>query len=228
MKRLVILLLIFVFLFSGCAQKEEPQPENIEAKQITLEALGQYPTLPTGCEVTAAATVLRFYGADITPLQFSEMYLAHNGDFYYADGVLRGPDPRKVFAGDPREKNSYGCFAPVITDAVNRISDFSAETLSGKSLPQICREYIDFDKPILIWVTMGMRPSEEGNSWITPSGEEFTWIAGEHCMVLFGYDEKYYYLADPQSGAEVLYKKQIVENRYFELGRQAVYIYPDA
>ena len=41
-------------------------------------------------------------------------------------------------------------------------------------------------------------------------------------------DEKYYYLADPQSGAEVLYKKQIVENRYFELGRQAVNIYPDA
>ena len=69
---------------------------------------------------------------------------------------------------------------------------------------------------------MDMKPSKEGNSWFFPSGEPFTWIAGEHCLVLVGYDEDHYYLNDPQTGSTVFYKKELVEKRFQELGAQAI------
>ena len=40
----------------------------------------------------------------------------------YSDesGNLFGDDPRKVFLGDPYSKNGWGCWAPVIENAVKR------------------------------------------------------------------------------------------------------------
>ena len=69
-----------------------------------------------------------------------------------------------------------------------------------------------------------MRESSEGSQWLLANGETFIWPAGEHCMVLCGYDEKYYHLADPQSGSIVIYEKKLVETRFGELGKQAVII----
>ncbi len=194
-------------------------------KHVEIPELCQYPYLPTGCEVTAASMVLQFYGSDMTPEKFALHWLSKDENFYYIDGELYGPDPRKIFAGDPFKNNSYGCFAPVIAKAVNNNSEeFKAEVIRGKSVEELCEEYIDKNCPLLIWVTMGMRESASGSSWKLEDGSVFTWTAGEHCMVLCGYNEEYYYLADPQSGSTVLYKKDIVEKRFKELGRQALYI----
>lgn len=88
----------------------------------------------------------------------------------------------------------------------------------------LCNEYIYNDKPILIWATMGMKESKTGRSWYLQDGSVFTWIAGEHCLVLVGYNDSYYLLNDPLSGSTVAYQKNIVEKRFAELGRQAVYI----
>ena len=71
---------------------------------------------------------------------------------------------------------------------------------------------------------MGMKESKAGRSWYLQDGSYFTWIAGEHCLVLTGYNKEYYFLNDPQSGTTVAYPKATVEKRYNELGRQAVYI----
>lgn len=227
MKRYFILLLVFVFLFSGCVQNIEQRGEEMSGKQITLEALGQYPSLPTGCEVTAAATVLCYLGENITPESFASEWLTRDENFYYRGEALYGPDPYKVFVGDPFKKNSYGCFAPVIANAVSENSRrFSASVIKEKTVAELCCEYIDRDSPIIIWVTMSMKPSSTGSEWYLENGNTFTWTAGEHCMVLCGYDEKYYYLADSESASIVLYEKTLVEKRFQELGSQAVYIYP--
>ncbi len=45
-------------------------------------------------------------------------------------------------------------------------------------------------------------------------------------MLLMGFDENYYYFCDPLSqGAVVSYEKSLVEQRYEEMGRQAVVVY---
>lgn len=94
-------------------------------------------------------------------------------------------------------------------------------------MEQLCEKYIDNDMPLLIWATMNMIEPSAGNTWYLENDTAFTWIAGEHCLVLVGYNTDCYYLNDPISGSMVAYQKDIVEKRFAELGSQAVYISPN-
>lgn len=195
-------------------------------KFIRIPAICQYPGLPTGCESVAASMVLQYYGEDITAEEFAAVWLTCSDDFYTEGQREYGPDPKKVFVGNPFSKYSYGCYAGPIVTAVNEYSTkCRAKTIKNRSLEKLCQEYIDQDLPILIWATMGMEESEEGKSWYLVDNSLFTWKKGEHCLVLVGYDEEEYFLMDPQVGEMVSYKKEIVEMRYEEMGSQAVYIY---
>lgn len=210
--------------------KKEQKPTAVIIKEnkkiINVSAICQYPELPTGCESVAAAMVLQYYGESVTAPQFASEWLGCSESFYKSNGELYGPDPNEVFAGNPFSENSYGCFASVIVKAINSNSvGCKAQKITNKSLPQLCDEYINNNKPVLIWATMGMKESKGGKSWYLPNGESFTWTAGEHCLVLIGYNDEYYFLNDPQSGSTVAYQKSIVEQRFKELGSQAVYIY---
>lgn len=237
-KYVPLLLLIAVLILIGiCTAKKEEKTADIssEKEEITeksseiclnVPALCQYPSLPTGCEATAAAMVLQYYGVEITPEEFVREWLEYNEEFYTEGEVLYGPNPEEVFAGNPFTANSFGCFAPVIVKAINNNSAVCrAEKITGQNLEDLCETYIANGTPLLIWATMGMKESKEGRSWNLEDGTKYTWIAGEHCLVLVGYSEKYYYLNDPQNGSTVGYKKELVEKRFQELGSQAVRIY---
>lgn len=196
-----------------------------ERKQLVVPLVCQYPELPTGCESTAAAMVLQYYGENISAENFAESWIEKSSDFYTYGGIDFGPDPNLTFVGDPFTSYGYGCYAPVIVNAINRNSEVcKAESFFGKDLDSLCEEFIDNGEPMLIWASMDMKKTEKGTSWQLPSGEHFTWISGEHCLVLVGYDEKNYYFNDPLTGSVVSYKKQLVKDRYTELGKQAVYI----
>ena len=53
------------------------------------------------------------------------------------------------------------------------------------------------------------------------------WLANEHCMVLVGYDEDAYYCNDPYNGNGVMrYARWVLEDRYAQMGYQAVAIVP--
>ncbi len=202
------------------------QNENIIAKKlIDVPTLSQYPELPTGCESVAATMVLQYYGVDITPTEFVVSYLEYSENFYWINGDLYGPDPNKVFAGNPFTTDSYGCFAGPIVNAINgSSSNCKAQKITNKNLEELCTEYIDNDKPLLIWATMSMKESSQGKTWYLDDKTKFTWTAGEHCLVLVGYDDSYYFFNDPMSGSTVAYQKNIVEKRFAEMGNQAIYI----
>ena len=54
-------------------------------------------------------------------------------------------------------------------------------------------------------------------------GTAFTWTAGEHCLVLTGYDNNSYFFNDPLSPyGGISYPKKLVKERYAEMGRQAI------
>ena len=237
MKKIILLLpfaavLLLIFL-SVSAGKEEGitetksgsvNPDTVKEKIINVPVLCQYPLLPSGCEATAAAMVLGYYGSDIAPETFASAYLACE-DLFYSGEKLYGPDPYEKFAGSPfGESYCYGCFAPVIEKAVNGMTGFSAETVTGKTLSELCGLYIDNGKPLLVWVTMEMREPENGRAWNLPDGREFVWTAGEHCMVLTGYGDGVYYFIDPRSGGCVIFPEEISEKRFSQLGSQAVLI----
>ena len=192
-------------------------------KMIDVPKICQFPTLPTGCESVAATMVLQYYGESITAEDFVRNYLEYNSAFTVHNGIVYRPSPYDCFVGDPF-KNGYGCYAGPIVTAVNKTKHFTAKQLNNISLHMLCLQYINNNKPILIWATMYMEPSAVGHSWYLEDGTEFTWISGEHCLVLVGYNENSYFLNDPLTGAMEEYPKDVVEQRYKELGSQAVYI----
>lgn len=220
MKTIVTVLWLVCYLLAGCS----PIQMVPEEYQLDVPLLSQYPELPTGCEVTAATMALQYYDEDIQPTEVAANWLECQYP-YMKNGTLYGPDPHQVFVGNPFESNSYGCYAPVIAQMIQDHSRLCrAQLVSVTDLETLCDTYICKDKPVLIWVTMEMKASQEGNRWQLKNGETFTWIAGEHCVVLTGYDATYYYLNDPMTGQLEKYPKALVQRRYEELGCQAVMI----
>lgn len=182
---------------------------------------------PTGCESASAVMLLRDAGYSTTIADFIDRAL--DIGYLYSDGyTLYGPDPNKAFIGDPRSSTGYGCYAPVITNALNRILNGGdkAENVTGTSLSKLIDKYIDNGTPVAIWATINMIEMEYTTQWIIPeTGELFTWKSNEHCLVLVGYDDKYYYINDPyNSNGLMAYSRSVVEQRFTVMGSQAVVI----
>ncbi len=183
---------------------------------------------PTGCESASAVMLLRDAGYDTTIDEFIDGAL-DKSVITKVGNELYGPHPNEYFIGDPRQKTGYGCYAPVITRALNRILEGDlAVNLTGMSLPQLT-EYIDRGIPVAIWATINMIESVEGSKWIIyGTDEKFTWKRNEHCLVLVGYDEQYYYLNDPYEGnGLVKFERALVEDRHTYMGSQSVIILQD-
>ena len=75
----------------------------------------------------------------------------------------------------------------------------------------------------MVWETINMLESYPSSKW-TIDNKEIQWYANFHCMVLIGWTEDTYIMADPLKGI-VEYDKDVVLQRYNELGKQAIVIY---
>ena len=118
--------------------------------------------------------------------------------------------------------------APVIEKAIRACIDDSqsVDNISGMALEDICDQYIDRDIPVILWATINMLETNPKNSWYLSDGTRFTWPGNEHCMLLVGYDDTKYYFNDPYVGKLVAYDKTVTEDRFAELGSQALVILP--
>lgn len=188
---------------------------------------------PTGCEAVSTVMVLNYLGIDITIDEFINDYLPKEDIYSEGKGkneVIYAADPNEYFIGDPYDKHSLGCYAPVIKKALDNYSTelYTASDISGTDMEDIIRDYILNDIPVIFWATMDMEQSKEGTKWkIIDSDREFTWISPEHCLVLIGYDRKYYYFSDPAKEEFITsYSRKTVEKRFEELGKQGVVIQP--
>lgn len=226
-----LFLLLLICLLSGCYSSYTPrfiEEGNREEGCVLIDVLplSQYPDYPTGCESVTAVMTLRFAGVSIDVEDFVEDHLLRENHFYEADGLLYGPDPYAVFVGDPRRTDSFGCMAPVIENALSSCVGEKQRIINttGEDISTLCRDYIDKGVPVMVWATMEMRPVGSGKAWILPDGRQFTWPAGEHCLLLVGYNETEYLFNDPRHGAVVAYDKNAVEVAYASLGKQSLVV----
>lgn len=194
--------------------------------KIEVPLLAQKPEYPTGCESVSTIMVLRYHGESIRVSQFIDRHLPMNSRFYYEDGVRYGPSPYEYFIGHPTSEQSYGCMAPVIEKALIDYFGSSDRVINatGDSLPELCAQFIDQDLPVLVWVTIAMLETYTSATWLLEDGTTCEWPANEHCMVLVGYDERYYIFNDPYTGKTVKYRHALAEDRYASLGKQAIVI----
>ena len=193
---------------------------------IDAPYINQQGSWATGCESVSATMLLSFLGVDLTVDQFIYGFLDVKPVHVGAGEQIYAPNPSMYFAGNPYTENSYGCYAPVIQRAVRKALEadpdigqsYEVVDLTGASMEEICRNYLDLGFPVVFWATIGMIPSTMGPTWIVPdTGEKFTWMEQEHCLLLVGYDDVNYYFNDPYNNRGLVgYEKVLTEQRHRE------------
>ena len=194
-----------------------------------------------GCEAVSSTMVLQYYGYKISEKDFTDKYLIKKDFYIDVDGKVYGPDPNSAYPGNPYiasgDNCGYGSYASSTANSIDKVlypARHQTKVIIGMELSDIVANYIDRDIPVLIWATMDMREPKQGDSWIIDYvdensqyeiGDEFVWIAGEHCLVLGGDDDDNYYFNDPYKNHGVIaYNKDLVNQRFNDLGKQAVVV----
>ncbi|MFZ2537450.1 MAG: C39 family peptidase, partial [Oscillospiraceae bacterium] len=199
---------------------------------LGVSAILQNPELPNGCEITALATLLNYKGLNASKTYLADHYLPQFP--FYATGKnddRAGGDPNYYFAGNPRSNsNAYYCFASPIVEAGNVFlqeqgSALIASDITGTDEQGLIAQ-LDAGNPIITWGTlsMGNAFTFAPNAWIiNENGDKHIPFLNLHCVVLFGYDDTFFYLADPLRG-NVAYKRSTFMNAYQQIGSRAVII----
>ena len=193
--------------------------------KIDVPYINQSKKYPTGCESVTSVMLLHYLGYEISVDEFIRKYLEKK-DFEIRDGIMYGPDPWKYFAGSPYDPDSFGCYAPVICRALEQIVGDRYEVVdeTGKNLDELAETYLKQGMPVILWNSINMREPVIGPEWkLLDTGETFTWISNEHCMLLVGEDREHYIFNDPYENRGVIAcPKEIIRDRYEAYYRQAV------
>ena len=208
----------FRIKYTQTADYMKGNEENVTKGVVTyeeetndVECVLQNPELPTGCEITALTTVLNYLGYNVDKLTMA--------DYYLDKGKMGEVSPYKAFVGNPRDEDSCGAFAPVLVNSATKYlksqrSYMNVYNITGAEYNELL-DYVDDGHPVLVWETMYMKEPYESCTWN---------IDGENIMVLIGYTQSTYIMADPLRGI-CEYDKELVETRYKSMGKQAIVIY---
>lgn len=218
MKRIVYSIIACLVFINGTFIYANNDP--IFTKNVPI--INQMPELPTGCEATALTMILKHSGYNITKEQVAKDMPKANP--IWKNGKTYAAHPSEAFYGNPFSRAGYGVYSPVILKMINQYLEGRGGDLTGQSLTQVL-EVVKEGQPVIVWATMGLKPAYLTASWITPSGV-FRWKAGEHTLVIVGYDDQFIYTNDPLKGKQVSYDRSSFEKRYNEMGKMAVYIKP--
>ena len=215
----------------------EPQPtEPPESAMIEhVPFYSQRAVLPTGCELVSAKMVLEYYTH--RELDIHKITSRVHAQYPKAEeGKICAPHPSQAFIGDPWDPTSFGCFAPVVCDMLNELLPvgYTAVDTSGIPLSELAETYIPQGRPVLVWATICMIDSYPSLGWYLtddagkPTDEWYEWPANEHCLVLIGYDQDFYYFNDPYAwGTGTKYSRPLVEQRWEEIGQYSIVVLPD-
>ena len=195
---------------------------------LNVPVVYQKPELPNGCEVTALAAILNYYGMKVDKVDLANHYLPKQ-PVTKKGATLYGPDPTLAFAGDPsKTSGAYYVYAPPIVEVANDVlfehhSDFRAMDLSQASKKEIIN-YVQSGVPVLAWVTIDLKPPRTKGYWvIQETNEKHPILMNLHAVVVTGYHNGKVTVMNPLSG-----KQTIDESVFFEsfqsLGSQAVVI----
>lgn len=181
---------------------------------LAVEPIMQLPELPLGCEITALATLLQYYGFSVDKVTLCEQTLDYGSSYI---------DPFEGYVGSPFEEHGgFGCYAPPIVRAANRFlarqnSALSAYDVSGTSF-DILLEYVMAGTPVMVWTTQQTLDSDVAYTY-----GEINWYRLSHCVVISGFEGDAVICADPLEGT-VRYDRSRMEQMYELLYAQAVLI----
>ena len=187
-----------------------------------FEHISQYPSLPSGDEITSLAMVLRYLKYNVDPCNLCDLYLDK--------GPVGFTDPSKANVGNPRDTyNSYGCFAPVILSSATRFINANGGThkaydYSGYEASELYRQ-VSLGSAVIVWLCddFGSTPSIS-RIWVV-DGKTVYLKSNMACMVLIGYDytKGTVTLANPAGNTFTL-EMGAFEKGYADMGSYAVIV----
>lgn len=191
-----------------------------------VPVIKQFPELPTGCEVTSLAMLLNFYDIKIDKLGLAED-MPKGLLPAFSDGALIGGNPNELFVGSPYSESGFGVYHQPMLELLEAYMPGRSVNLTGTNLETLFQS-IDSGHPVLVWATIpyngGLLDVEYTYSWKTNYGSVINWMGNEHVMVLTGYsiNQGIVYLNDPYNGQEIQIKISEFEDKWLELGQQAI------
>lgn len=80
------------------------------------------------------------------------------------------------------------------------------------------------NRPVLVWTSTNLSKPYISKSWTyKDTGETIKWIAGEHAVVVIGYNDSQIIVSDPYTGTIRYFDKELFKSRYNYLGKRALY-----
>lgn len=216
----------------GSSDTENAEKEKIEPVVLNVNNIAQMPELPNGCEGTALATVLSYFGYEAEKTDMALNYIPRQ-DFVYTNEGRIGGHPQFIYAGNPEESDGYYCYTYPVKKAANTFLEehnapFLAEDITGEGEQTLTR-LLEGGLPVIVWVTKdGEVPKkDEELEWtLAHNNEEYVPLCNLHVMVLHGYDENDFYVCDPLENYTKINRNEFMDI-YYKMGSRAVVIAPN-
>ncbi len=208
-------------------ERTEDKEIIITNLQLSLDTILQYPELPNGCEVTALASVLDYYGYKTTKMELAEKYLP-KVPFSQKKNKLFGVNPYDAYAGDPSSKSGFFSYAPPIVRTANEFIQSNdgknnSKDISGSTRNEILK-YLKEGTPVIVWTTRDLSEPNKNFSWYIKGTNEILQVpTNSHTVVLTGFSEEIVYAMDPLRG-QVVYDSDQFFEIYGKAGSHAMVI----
>lgn len=190
--------------------------------KIELEHISQFPSLPSGDEITSLAMVLKYLKYEINTVELCDMYLEKGPVGYTSFFEANVGNPKSAY-------NSFGCMPPVLVKSTEKFvsangGSYVAKDISGIDANSLY-SYVSQDKPVIVWACENFDIDPQiSHIWVI-EGETLYVKSNISTMVLIGYnyDEGTVTLADP-AGAIFDIDMELFEMRFSQMGAYALVI----
>lgn len=190
---------------------------------LDVPLISQYPELPSGCEVTALAMALRYYGVKVDKTTLAEQMP------YDRTPLKRDHNRRIVQWGDPEVGyvgNPYKLGTTINPNPLKKVLDRyrpGGIPLYGKEFSTI-EHYVKKGKPVIVWYTLHYRMPEK-RTWRTPAGKLIYAPTPLHCVLVTGVSDRHVYFHDSDAGKKhVKVAKDQFIAVYNAMGRRALVV----
>ena len=185
-----------------CDKTKQEIIDYISQQKLNINNTEQNLELLIRCEVTSLTIALNYLGYNANKLIINNLF--------------------------QKNKYSYGANAPILVKTANDYlsqinSEHKAYDISGTDFIDLLM-YINDGYPVIIWENTNIAESCQSIK-LAIDNELIQWYANLRCMVLIGYTNNKYIIADPLKNGISYYDKEIFEQRYNELKKQAIVIY---
>ncbi len=206
------------------------QPYQLDEEQhIYIPHITQMPELPRGCEVTALAMMLNYFGVDVSKMELAQQ-VAKDETPYSVDpqtGRITYGNPYKGFVGDMYNmaNRGYGVYHGPIFDLANQYMPDKVIDITGAEFDDVLN-FVSKGYPVWV-VTNGsyaQLPDNEFELWHTPTG--IVKITRRmHAVVVTGYKGNNIIINDPLYPTANRYlNMEDFKKSWEQMGNQAVII----